>query len=262
MRAGAVRTRPILLTAGAAMLAAVPITLDPIFSGLAWALIFGLFVSTAFTLLVVPVVYELVYRNRPGHGLPAGGAGEHDGFEMRLFWRSCPRADRAWRAGRGGSTPPLRFDHHRRPARASSRIEERGRVLESASGAVASARHPLWRRGCSRRSSSFPCVRRRGQGGRRRGRARRARFAAREGEAQQALTSARAQLGLADREAARIGHLVDEGVATVQERDHRTAAALRVARAEAKRAQESLAAARVAKSYAELRAPVSGARSP
>ena len=51
------------------MLAAIPITLDPIFSGLAWALIFGLSVSTLFTLLVVPVTYDLVYRNRPGHGL-------------------------------------------------------------------------------------------------------------------------------------------------------------------------------------------------
>ncbi len=67
---GAVRVRPIFLTAGTALLAAVPITLDPIFSGLAWALIFGLFVSTAFTLIVVPVTYDLVYRNRPGHGLP------------------------------------------------------------------------------------------------------------------------------------------------------------------------------------------------
>jgi multidrug efflux pump subunit AcrB len=69
LRAGAVRTRPILLTAGTALLSAVPITLDPIFSGLAWALIFGLVVSTAFTLLVVPVTYDLVYRDRPGHGV-------------------------------------------------------------------------------------------------------------------------------------------------------------------------------------------------
>jgi len=68
--------RPIALTAGTAMLAAVPIALDPIFSGLAWALIFGLTVSTAFTLVVVPVVYDLVYRNRPGHGLPAAPAEE------------------------------------------------------------------------------------------------------------------------------------------------------------------------------------------
>ena len=79
LRAGAVRTRPILLTAGTALLSAVPITLDPIFSGLAWALIFGLLVSTAFTLLVVPVAYDLFYRDRPGHGLPALAAKERPG---------------------------------------------------------------------------------------------------------------------------------------------------------------------------------------
>jgi multidrug efflux pump subunit AcrB len=76
LEAGAVRTRPILLTAGTAMLAAVPITLDPIFSGLAWALIFGLLVSTAFTLVVVPVAYYRVYRHRPGHGLAPQRSGE------------------------------------------------------------------------------------------------------------------------------------------------------------------------------------------
>jgi multidrug efflux pump subunit AcrB len=46
------------------MLAAVPITLDPIFSGLAWALIFGLLVSSAFTLVLVPMVYFMAY-SRP-----------------------------------------------------------------------------------------------------------------------------------------------------------------------------------------------------
>ena len=70
LASGAVRFRPIFLTAGTAMLAAWPITLDPIFSGLAWALIFGLFVSTAFTLVVIPVTYDLVYRHRKGHGMP------------------------------------------------------------------------------------------------------------------------------------------------------------------------------------------------
>ncbi len=64
-----VRLRPILLTVGAAMLSAAPITIDPIFSGLAWALIFGLFASTLFTLLVIPVAYWLLYRNVPGHGV-------------------------------------------------------------------------------------------------------------------------------------------------------------------------------------------------
>jgi multidrug efflux pump subunit AcrB len=75
VQAGAVRTRPIALTAGTAMLAAVPITFDPIFSGLAWAMIFGLLISTSFTLIVVPVTYDLVYRHRPGHGLPGAAQG-------------------------------------------------------------------------------------------------------------------------------------------------------------------------------------------
>jgi multidrug efflux pump subunit AcrB len=58
-----VRLRPILLTAGAAMLSTVPITLDPIFSGLGWSLIFGLVASTIFTLIVIPATYWLLkYR--------------------------------------------------------------------------------------------------------------------------------------------------------------------------------------------------------
>jgi multidrug efflux pump subunit AcrB len=61
IEAGAVRFRPIFLTAGTTLLGAWPITFDPIFSGLAWSIIFGLFVSTAFTLLVVPVAYGLLY---------------------------------------------------------------------------------------------------------------------------------------------------------------------------------------------------------
>jgi multidrug efflux pump subunit AcrB len=59
-----VRLRPILLTAGAAMLSAIPITLDPIFSGLGWSLIFGLIASTIFTLFVIPVTYWLFYVRR------------------------------------------------------------------------------------------------------------------------------------------------------------------------------------------------------
>jgi multidrug efflux pump subunit AcrB len=62
---GSKRLRPILLTAGAAMLGAWPITLDPIFSGLAWSLIFGLLASTVFTLIVIPLVYHrLATRTR------------------------------------------------------------------------------------------------------------------------------------------------------------------------------------------------------
>jgi multidrug efflux pump subunit AcrB len=64
IESGAVRFRPIFLTTGTTMLGAWPITLDPIFSGLAWSLIFGLLVSTAFTLVVIPAVYYLVYQNK------------------------------------------------------------------------------------------------------------------------------------------------------------------------------------------------------
>jgi multidrug efflux pump subunit AcrB len=70
MESRVVRLRPILLTAAAAMLGATPIIIDPIFSGLAWSLIFGLFASTLFTLFVIPVAYWLLYANKPGHGLP------------------------------------------------------------------------------------------------------------------------------------------------------------------------------------------------
>jgi multidrug efflux pump subunit AcrB len=64
IESGAVRLRPILLTAGAALLGNWIITLDPIFSGLAWSIIFGVFASTAFTLVVIPVVYWLIYGRK------------------------------------------------------------------------------------------------------------------------------------------------------------------------------------------------------
>lgn len=55
-----VRLRPILLTAGAALLSSIPITLDPIFSGLRWSHILGLISSMLFTLFVIPVSYWLL----------------------------------------------------------------------------------------------------------------------------------------------------------------------------------------------------------
>ena len=73
-----VRLRPILLTASAAMLGAVPIIIDPIFSGLAWSLIFGLLASTVFTLFVIPVAYWLLYANKPGHGMPQSSMEQED----------------------------------------------------------------------------------------------------------------------------------------------------------------------------------------
>jgi multidrug efflux pump subunit AcrB len=67
IEAGATRLRPIFLTAGAAMFGSIVITLDPIFSGLAWSFIFGIFASTAFSLVVVPLVYFMIYARAEGH---------------------------------------------------------------------------------------------------------------------------------------------------------------------------------------------------
>jgi len=76
VQAGAVRMRPVFLTAGTTLLGNLVITLDPIFSGLAWAIIFGVLASTVFTLGVIPVTYYLVYERKPGSGLPPARAVE------------------------------------------------------------------------------------------------------------------------------------------------------------------------------------------
>jgi multidrug efflux pump subunit AcrB len=57
LEAGAIRFKPILLTAIAAMIGAVVILFDPIFQGLAISLLFGLFSSTILTVLVIPAIY-------------------------------------------------------------------------------------------------------------------------------------------------------------------------------------------------------------
>ncbi|MCP3688845.1 MAG: efflux RND transporter permease subunit [Gammaproteobacteria bacterium] len=57
VQAAAVRAKPITLTALAAVLGAFFILDDPIFNGLAIALIFGILISTLLTLLVIPVMY-------------------------------------------------------------------------------------------------------------------------------------------------------------------------------------------------------------
>ena len=61
LEAGAIRFKPILLTAIAAMIGAAVILTDPIFQGLAISLLFGLASSTLLTVLVIPAIY-LVLR--------------------------------------------------------------------------------------------------------------------------------------------------------------------------------------------------------
>jgi multidrug efflux pump subunit AcrB len=58
------RAQPIVLTALSAMLGAFFILDDPIFNGLAISLIFGIFVSTLLTLIVIPLLYFVAYRNK------------------------------------------------------------------------------------------------------------------------------------------------------------------------------------------------------
>ncbi len=64
LEAGAVRFKPILLTAIAAMIGAATILLDPIFQGLAISLLFGLASSTLLTVLVIPAIYVALRGER------------------------------------------------------------------------------------------------------------------------------------------------------------------------------------------------------
>ena len=67
IRAASIRARPIVLTGLAAMIGAFFILDDPIFNGLAISLIFGILVSTALTLLLIPLLYYgYITRSRAG----------------------------------------------------------------------------------------------------------------------------------------------------------------------------------------------------
>ncbi len=67
------RAQPIVLTGLAAMMGAFFILDDPIFNGLAISLIFGIFVSTVLTLLVIPLLYFMAFKNTPSSVI----SGEH-----------------------------------------------------------------------------------------------------------------------------------------------------------------------------------------
>ena len=64
IHSGAVRAKPIMLTALAAMIGGLFIIDDPIFNGLAISLIFGIMISTLLTLVVIPVLYYAVMKNK------------------------------------------------------------------------------------------------------------------------------------------------------------------------------------------------------
>ena len=72
IEACAVRAQPIVLTAAAAMLGAFFILDDPIFNGLAVSLIFGILVSTALTLVVIPLLYFVLLSAKAARGATTG----------------------------------------------------------------------------------------------------------------------------------------------------------------------------------------------
>ena len=83
LEAGAIRFKPILLTALAAMIGAAVILTDPIFQGLAISLLFGLASSTALTVLVIPAIYI---------ALRGGAKAEKDPGAHRAITPSEPKA--------------------------------------------------------------------------------------------------------------------------------------------------------------------------
>ncbi|AZQ64025.1 efflux RND transporter permease subunit [Flammeovirga pectinis] len=64
IEAGAVRTMPILLTAGTVVIGAFVILFDPIFQGLAISLMGGTIASTGLTLLIVPLVFYMTEKKK------------------------------------------------------------------------------------------------------------------------------------------------------------------------------------------------------
>jgi multidrug efflux pump subunit AcrB len=65
IKAGAVRFRPIALTAAAVVVGSFVMLFDPIFQGLAIAMMFGALAATALTLVAVPLLYYEYFKNRP-----------------------------------------------------------------------------------------------------------------------------------------------------------------------------------------------------
>ena len=65
LMAGAVRFRPIILTAAAVVVGSFVMLFDPIFQGLAIAMMFGAVAATVLTLLAVPLLYFEFFQHRP-----------------------------------------------------------------------------------------------------------------------------------------------------------------------------------------------------
>ncbi|MCK4910548.1 MAG: efflux RND transporter permease subunit, partial [Thermodesulfovibrionales bacterium] len=77
IKAGAVRFRPIVLTAAAVVVGSFVMLFDPIFEGLAIAMMSGAVAATALTLVAVPLLYYEIFKGRTepeGCELPANNS--------------------------------------------------------------------------------------------------------------------------------------------------------------------------------------------
>ncbi|HVA38518.1 MAG TPA: efflux RND transporter permease subunit [Candidatus Dormibacteraeota bacterium] len=70
------RTRPVFLTAAAGVLSSIVIAADPVWSGLAWALVFGMTASAMLSVLAIPVLYQRVVGQRAAGPAALGAAEE------------------------------------------------------------------------------------------------------------------------------------------------------------------------------------------
>jgi multidrug efflux pump subunit AcrB len=68
------RTRPVVLTAVAAMLAFIPLTFSSFWGSLAFVLIGGVGVGTVLTLLFLPALYAIWFKVKPANTASEGGA--------------------------------------------------------------------------------------------------------------------------------------------------------------------------------------------
>jgi multidrug efflux pump subunit AcrB len=64
VKAGSMRARPIIITALAVIFGSAILVTDPVWNGLAWALIFGMLASTTLTLVVIPTLYYMMEGKR------------------------------------------------------------------------------------------------------------------------------------------------------------------------------------------------------
>ena len=106
VRSAITRAQPIMLTGIAAMLGALFILDDPIFNGLAISLIFGILVSTLLTLVVIPVLYYMGYRNRLGPPVQGASTGVPPDRLARCR-RLHAAAAGIWRPVQPGLRPPM-----------------------------------------------------------------------------------------------------------------------------------------------------------